>query len=200
MYKKTDKNPDCNPHGIKISCKPSPVPFPINCKHGPMGPRFDAYPTSGYVSRPSEKLTRDHTNNPHPGGSLIPDICKNYDPIKSEPKSISTYKLGRLYQCNNFESHEGMKDGCLFCANWVTHEGEDKGYKSKPEKMVAYYISLYKTDAEKFIRFFQKRREQKDKKKILEGILECDFVNEKVVKYLDESWSNLVREVGLNSV
>lgn len=206
MYKGIGKGPDCNPHGVKISCKPRSgiVPIPADCKIGPIVPRFDAYPTSGYSSKSSysskQGLTRDHTSHPHPRGSLIPDLCKNYDPIKSQPTNLSTSKLGRLHHCNNFESHEGMKDGCLFCANWVTHEGEDKGYKSKPEKMVAYYVSLYKTDADKFIRFFQKRRDYKDKKKILEGIIECDFVNEKIIKYLDESWSNLVREVGLNLI
>ncbi len=202
MYKGIGKGPDCNPHGIKISCKPRAgiVPIPADCKIGPMGPRFDAYPTSGYSSRSSysskQGLTRDHTSHSYPCGSLIPDLCKNYDPIKSKPKGSQ----GRLYHCNNFESHEGMTDGCLFCANWITHDGEDNGYKSKPEKMVAYYVSLYKTDAEKFIRFFQKRREQKDKKKILEGILECDFNNEEVIKYLDEHWPNLVREVGLSVI
>lgn len=132
--------------------------------------------------------------------TLIPDICKNYDPIKSQPKNLSTSKLGKLYQCNNFESHEGFKDGCLFCCNWTTHENDDRDYKSTPEKMVAYYISLYKTDSEKFIHFFTKRQLHNEKKKILEGILECDFVNEEVIKHLDENWSNLVREVGLSLV
>ncbi|MDP2907918.1 MAG: hypothetical protein Q8O03_08320 [Nanoarchaeota archaeon] len=174
------------------------MPLSINCKIGPMGPRFDAYPTSGYTSKPNQGLTRDHTKRSYSGSTLIPDICKNYDPIKSEPKGISCSQ-GRLYHCNNFESHEGMKDGCLFCCNWVSHDGEDKGYKSTPEKMITYYTSLYKEDSDKFVRFFRKR-DFKEKKKILEGILECDFTNETIIKYFDENWSNLVREVGLSLV
>jgi len=197
MYKGIGKGPDGNPHEVKIGCKPSSVPLPINCKFGPIVPRFDAYPTSSYTSKPNKELTRNHSS--YKGGTLIPDICKNYDPIKSKPKDIE-YANRKVYECNNFESHEGMEFGCLFCCNWVNHDGEDHGYKSTPEKMMKYYVNLYKTDSEKFIRFFQKRRNHNDKKKILEGILECDFVNEKVVKYLDEHWSNLVREVGLNII
>lgn len=192
-----DKRVDKGLYEVKISCKPSSVPIPASCKIGPSSIiRFDAYPTLGHTkqSHAMDSYTTTH------GGSLIPDICKNYDPIKSQPKNSSTSKLGRLYQCNNFESHEGLKDGCLFCCHWVTFEGEDKGHKSTPEKMVAYYVSLYNEDSNKFIRFFKKRKDYKDKKKILEGLLECDFVNEEVIKYLDESWPNLVREVGLSLV
>lgn len=45
-----------------------------------------------------------------------------------------------------------------------------------------------------------RKRDFKEKKKILEGILECDFTNETIIKYLDENWSNLIREVGLSLV
>ncbi|MBM3200224.1 hypothetical protein FJZ53_04765 [Candidatus Woesearchaeota archaeon] len=213
MYEKTSKNPDCNPYGIKISCKPRVGIMPVDCKigpvGGPIGPRkFDAYPTIGrpksYPKKDDKKLTRDYTSNPYPGGTLIPDICKNYEPIKSKPRDIE-YADRKVYECNNFESHEGMEYGglfccSLFCCNWVNRDGEDHGYKSAPEKMVKYYVNLYKTDSEKFIRFFQKRRNQDDKKKILEGILSCDFSNEEVIKYLDSHWSDLVREVGLNII
>lgn len=194
MYRGIGKGPD----GLREKGKM----YEVSCKFGPIsplaGPRRSPYkPYSTRYDTPIKAYRRESI--PY---TTIPDDCKNYDPIKTELDRYTqrSIKSGRIYPCNNFENHEGIKDGCLFCCNWVTFNGEDKGHKSSPEKMVTYYISLYKNDAEKFIRFFKKRHLHSDKKKILEGILECDFVNEEVIKYLDDYWQNLIRETGFSMI
>lgn len=205
MYRGIGKGPD----GIreerktyKVSCKFKPSPVPLA---DPRRVPYNSHDRRSSIPVKADRATagygRESIFYPIKPSTSIPSNCKNYDPIKTElDRYVGSTNSGRLYPCNNFENHEGTKDGCLFCCNWVTLNGEDKGHKSSPEKMISYYVSLYKNDAEKFIRFFKKRQLNDDKKKILEGILKCDFVNEEVIKYLDTFWWRLVREVGLSTI
>lgn len=204
MYRGIGKGPDNQREGRKIytvSCKFKPGPVPLA---DPRRVPYD-YNTRSNIPIKAHRTSREHYKRkifPHPSrlSTAIPNDCKNYEPLKSELDRYIWGKKSRIdYPCNNFENHEGIKEGCLFCCNWINLKGENKGHKSSPEKMVSYYVSLYKNDAEKFIRFFRKRQSNKDKKKILEGILECDFVNEEIIKYLDSCWPDLIREVGFSA-
>lgn len=65
--------------------------------------------------------------------------------------------------------------------------------------VVKYHLSLYRENPDKFIEYF-KHRDVNEKKNILKSLLEYDFINEKVVDWLNENESKLVRDVGLNSI
>lgn len=56
---------------------------------------------------------------------------------------------------------------------------------------------LYKDDPDYFIKYF-KSKSVEEKKSILKQIMDYDFVNEKVAKFLNKKYLDLVREVGLN--
>lgn len=59
-------------------------------------------------------------------------------------------------------------------------------------------LCLYKGDAKQFIRFFSKIENKGKKKELLNAILNCDYENEEVIKWLNQNESDLIREVGLN--
>lgn len=59
------------------------------------------------------------------------------------------------------------------------------------------YLRLYREDADGFIGYFSSRS-LVEKKVMLKDVMGCDFVNEKVVNWLNEKEHDLVREVGLN--
>lgn len=132
--------------------------------------------------------------------TLISDDCKNYDPIRPEPKEVQNLKSDRLYNCRNWENDRilitspNLEDYCLFCDNWQMPDGE---YKNRPPEEVA--IVFYKENSDKFIQYFQGRSPE-NKKKILKQIFECDFTNEKVIEWLNKKESSLVREVGISLV
>lgn len=144
--------------------------------------------------------------------NAIQDSCKNYDPVKSEPKQAWSEKSGRLYKCRNWEKSgrlykctnwenelfikytKDFEGSCLFCYNWVTPEGN---YRNRIPQKVA--LELYKKNSDKFIEYFQSRTSF-TKKMILKEILSCSFVNEKVIEWLDKEESDLVRKVGLDTI
>lgn len=59
------------------------------------------------------------------------------------------------------------------------------------------YLQLYKEDTQGFIDYFS-AKEIKEKKIMLKSIMDSDFINEKVIDWLSEHETNLVREVGLD--
>jgi len=118
--------------------------------------------------------------------TAIPDVCRNYDPIKDQPTKVWSTKSGRLYKCRNFRSCDSI-EGCLFCCNWVTPEGE---YKN------ADPLFLYQENAHEFINYF-KGRNHDEKRKIFREILDLEFVNKEVVSWLNDNEPKLVKEVGL---
>lgn len=59
------------------------------------------------------------------------------------------------------------------------------------------YLKLYQEDAEGFINYFTDRCTE-EKKVILKDIMECDSINDKVIEWLNNNESDLVREVGIN--
>lgn len=59
------------------------------------------------------------------------------------------------------------------------------------------YLVFYRENAEGFIEYFN-RRSLEEKKTILKDIMSSDFINEDVVKWLNEHEADLIREVGLN--
>lgn len=60
------------------------------------------------------------------------------------------------------------------------------------------HLNLYKDDARNFIEYFCNRASIEDKKTIIRDIMNCDFTNEEVIKWLNDNETDLVREVGLN--
>lgn len=133
------------------------------------------------------------------------DSCKNYDLVtKSEPRKVLGMSLGHSYKksCRNWgwwdimhtsSYYPDFKGICMFCYNWQTPEGK---YVNRLEEIA---LDFYEKDTKKFIRYFKKKIIP-DKKKIIKKVFECDFINEKVIEYLDEKESELIREVGLNLV
>lgn len=59
------------------------------------------------------------------------------------------------------------------------------------------YLKFYKEDATGFIEYFSSRSPE-EKKFMIRDVMGCDFVNEEVVKWLNDNETDLVREVGLN--
>ncbi len=132
--------------------------------------------------------------------SAIPDSCKGYDPIPSEPTGVWSEKSGRLHKCRNWKNDRVLVSGynlegaCLYCNNWQTPDGE---YKNKLPEEVA--LEFYKKNSETFIEYFPKQTIL-SKKIILKKVFECDFVNEEVIRWLDKGESELVREIGLSLI
>ncbi len=58
------------------------------------------------------------------------------------------------------------------------------------------YLVLYEKNHKKFVKYFE-QQSLDDKKKVIKELLEQDFVNEKIVEWLDKNYSGLIREVGL---
>lgn len=58
------------------------------------------------------------------------------------------------------------------------------------------YLAMYEKNPKKFIKYFSKQSDT-NKKRILNDILEQEFVNEEAVSWLDKHESKLIREVGL---
>lgn len=59
------------------------------------------------------------------------------------------------------------------------------------------YLVFYRENTEGFIEYFNKSNFE-EKKTILKDIMSSDFINEDVVKWLNEHEAELIREVGLN--
>ncbi|MDP2908803.1 MAG: hypothetical protein Q8N77_03270 [Nanoarchaeota archaeon] len=59
------------------------------------------------------------------------------------------------------------------------------------------YLKFYKEDATGFIAYFSSRSPE-EKKFMIRDVMGCDFVNEEVVKWLNDNETDLVREVGFN--
>ncbi|MBM3200223.1 hypothetical protein FJZ53_04760 [Candidatus Woesearchaeota archaeon] len=136
--------------------------------------------------------------------SAIPDSCRNYNPNKSKLTGVRSSRLGSLYKCKNWANsnllnsgspmYKNLEDGCLFCDNWQTIDGE---YKNRAPEEVA--MVFYKENSDKFIEYFKKRSPE-NKKKILEKVFESEFTNDKVIEWLNKEEQCLVREVGIESI
>lgn len=59
------------------------------------------------------------------------------------------------------------------------------------------HMSFYREDAEDFISYFRSRGLE-ERKTIIKDLLGSDFVNEEVIRWLNENEPGLIREVGLN--
>ncbi|MDP2906430.1 MAG: hypothetical protein Q8O03_00670 [Nanoarchaeota archaeon] len=59
------------------------------------------------------------------------------------------------------------------------------------------YLEMYKDNTKDFIDYFSNKNLE-EKKIILKDIMNCEFTNEEVVKWLNENYLDLVREVGFN--
>jgi len=59
------------------------------------------------------------------------------------------------------------------------------------------YLTLYQNKPEDFIDYF-KTRTIEEKKVIIKDVMDTDFVNEKVIDWLNQNEPDLIREVGLN--
>ena len=59
------------------------------------------------------------------------------------------------------------------------------------------HLELYKGNNQGFTDYFLNRKVD-EQKVILNDIMGCDFVNEEVIKWLNENYSELIREVGFN--
>lgn len=68
-----------------------------------------------------------------------------------------------------------------------------KGFKD----LILNHVELYKNDSKGFIEYFP-RRSTEEKKVIMKDVMECELMNEEVIKWLNENYLDLVREVGLN--
>ena len=58
-------------------------------------------------------------------------------------------------------------------------------------------MRLYEDDADEFIEYFKIRSPQ-EKKIIIKGIMDCDYTNKPVAKWLDENELDLIREVSMD--
>ena len=53
------------------------------------------------------------------------------------------------------------------------------------------YVSIYKDDAEKFLKYF-KLLDKEEKKDVLKEILDCEYINEELTKWLSEHETDLL--------
>lgn len=70
----------------------------------------------------------------------------------------------------------------------------EKGFKG----VSLDYLKLYREDHTGFIEYFSSRSKE-GKKAILEGILECDYMNHKAIEWLDMNEPELIKEAGLST-
>ncbi len=79
-----------------------------------------------------------------------------------------------------------------------TYKGcRDYHFTVYPGSLKINYVSVYKDDAEKFLRYF-KLLDKEEKKDVLEEILDCEYTNEKVTEWLSEHETGLLREISFN--
>ena len=66
--------------------------------------------------------------------NAIPDKCQNYKPIPGSYSGVSSQKLGKIYNCENYqiEKYPQLRDikgnACLHCHNW---QKPDKSYPNR---------------------------------------------------------------------
>jgi len=83
--------------------------------------------------------------------------------------------------------------------NYDFFEGyKDYHFTVYPGRLKIDYVSLYKDDSEKFLRYF-KLLDKEEKKDALKEILECEHDNEKATAWLSEYEAELLREVSFNN-
>ncbi len=59
------------------------------------------------------------------------------------------------------------------------------------------YLDLYRENSEDFIKYF-KSRDYSEQRTILSDLLNCEDTNEQVISWLDENYSYLIKDVGLD--
>lgn len=113
-------------------------------------------------------LSKEYSKNIHFPGY--------FDIISAEAKELFIRHLDKIPTRNL------AYDSLLFSKGW-------------PVKLD--YLGLYKEDTAKFIEYFRSKGVE-EKKIMLKGILDSDFVNKDVVEWLDKSEPELLREVSFN--
>ncbi|MDP2908808.1 MAG: hypothetical protein Q8N77_03295 [Nanoarchaeota archaeon] len=113
-------------------------------------------------------LSKEYSKNIH-----FPDY---FDITSAEAKALFIRHL------DNIPARNLAYDSLLFSKGW--HVKLD-------------YLGLYKEDTAKFIEYFRSKGVE-EKKIMLKGILDSDFVNKDVVEWLDKSEPELLREVSFN--
>lgn len=69
----------------------------------------------------------------------------------------------------------------------------NKGFK----EVTLDYLQLYKENADEFITYF-KSKNPKEKKTIINDLLECDYTNNQVATWMDENEIELIRKVSMD--
>ncbi|MDP2906428.1 MAG: hypothetical protein Q8O03_00660 [Nanoarchaeota archaeon] len=97
---------------------------------------------------------------------------------------LDTEKQGKLVDSlKTFSERKPINDSFLW----------SKGFQD----LSLDYLTLYQNKPEDFIDYF-KTRTIEEKKVIIKDVMDTDFVNEKVIDWLNQHESDLIREVGLN--
>lgn len=136
----------------------------------------------------------------------ISSNCKNH----TKPCRLDFNKRRCKYYIGILD--EDLEHACICCYNWRTPDGkypnregdtadyvqERRGRYAGPgcisrEDKTVDYVHLYMTDSIDFLRCFI-RNTNFVKKKILKEIIECNFINEEVIAWLEKNELELIRE------
>ncbi|MDP2906849.1 MAG: hypothetical protein Q8O03_02815 [Nanoarchaeota archaeon] len=130
--------------------------------------------------------------NPLPPFPLTENMFKHN--VEYSGKRVSTEQI--CYRDNILDENEIVISGDIAKELGVTVGGKINIRLRLFGKLDNDYLTMYKKKPRKFIKYFSEQSDT-NKKKVLKEILEQDFVNERVVVWLDKNYSGLIREVGL---
>ena len=131
------------------------------------------------------------------------NIHANKEILKSYAENMDYPEV----MANEYAGGRHFKD-YFMCLNNAQQHNVVNGMKNAPERDLTNdsflwskgfreinrnYMDLYKKDADEFIEYF-KSKKQDDKKTILKDIMDCDYTNKAVAKWLHENEIALLRE------
>ncbi len=150
---------------------------------------FDELFFSYMVSLPSEdqnpivnKFVLKDVEEPYLSNLLINEYQNKGKHFEGYFSCLSLERKGKLVEkLNLLGNHNNVK-----IDSFIRRQGFNIGSLD--------YLILYKENSEDFIKYFTSKCDS-EKRVILSNIMDSDFINEKVVDWLNEHYSNLVSEV-----
>ncbi len=120
-------------------------------------------------------------------GQIVSGCYSNGDKIfLASERPSATVEIKRVLGSNNLK-YKTIEGSMNYSSLFFVNDG----------KLKIEWLSIYKSDAEKFLDHF-KVLEKYEKKDVLKEVLDCEYTNEKVTEWLSEHETDLLREISFN--